>query len=190
MRSQTSTPEEFNFVISFSLIWLTLPILADNFHVHFCNDVTELLCFFKICRSEIPICLTFNKQGLNTIIPVSLCKQISPISGFRTQSHFSFGFGERRVILDQFRKKYKFVFFRITTKSPLAKGNSFTRYRRRCFLLLYIRSGYALQVYGIVFAAWLARQYLPPSLFLFIAITIYALVKRDAAQRCENRVDP
>ena len=90
----------------------------------------------------------------------------------------------------QFRNKYKFVSFRITIKSPLAKGNSFTRYRRRCFLLLYIRSGYALQVYGIVFAAWLARQYLPPSLFLFIAITIYALVKRDAAQRCENRVDP
>ena len=90
----------------------------------------------------------------------------------------------------QFRKKYKFVFFRITTKSPLAKGNSFTRYRRRYFLLLYIRSGYALRFYGIVFAAWLARQYLPPSLFLFIAITIYALVKRDAAQRCENRVDP
>ena len=140
MRSQTSTPEEFNFLISFTLIWLTLPILADNFHVHFCNDL---------------------------------------------------GFGERRVILDQFRKeKYKFVFFRITTKSPLAKGNSFTRYRRRYFLLLYIRSGYALRFYGIVFAAWLARQYLPPSLFLFIAITIYALVKRDAAQRCENRVDP
>lgn len=47
MRSQTSTPEEFNFVISFTLIWLTLPILADNFHMHFCNDVSELLCFLK-----------------------------------------------------------------------------------------------------------------------------------------------